>query len=120
MKFSIYLYRRVFVMSRVPTYRSKAVPLLSFFLVCMSVVSYLEFVLSLFVPHLSFFWCLGKTVFRDCGIILVSSLVFLMYRKANEKLKNVVFFFSLWKAVECIHCHLGLCYLICLANIPLI
>ena len=31
----------------------------------MSVVSYEVFVLSLFVPHLSFFWCLGEVVFRD-------------------------------------------------------
>ena len=28
---------------------------------------------SLFVPHLSFFWCLGKVVLCDCNIPLVSS-----------------------------------------------
>ena len=30
-------------------------------------------VLPLFVPHLSFFGCLGKAVLRDYGISLVSS-----------------------------------------------
>ena len=29
---------------------------------------YVALVLSLFVPHISFFWCLGKAVLRDCGI----------------------------------------------------
>ena len=37
---------------------AKVVPLLQFF-VCASVVSYVAFVLSLFVPNLSFFWCLA-------------------------------------------------------------
>ena len=46
--------------------------------VCASVVSYVVFVLSFFVPHLTFFWCLGKAVFRDCGISWVSSLIFLL------------------------------------------
>ena len=32
------------------------------FFVCVSTVSYVAFVLSLFVPHLSFFWCLGNAV----------------------------------------------------------
>ena len=31
-------------------------------------------VLSSFLPYVSFFWCLGKTVLRDCGIFWVSSL----------------------------------------------
>ena len=34
--------------------------------VCASVVSYVLFVLSLFVSHLSFFWCLERAVLRDC------------------------------------------------------
>ena len=38
-----------------------------------SVVSYVMFVLSLFISYLSFFLCLGKTVFRDCGVTWVSS-----------------------------------------------
>ena len=36
-------------------------------------VSYVA--LSLFVPHLPFFWCHGRVVLRDCGISLVTSLV---------------------------------------------
>ena len=34
------------------------------------------FVLSLFVPRLSFFCCFETAVLRDCGISWVSSLVF--------------------------------------------
>ena len=30
---------------------------------------YVTFELSLFGPHLSFFWCLGRDVYRDCGIL---------------------------------------------------
>ena len=33
------------------------------------------FVLSLFILQLSFFWCLWKDVFPDCGISWVSSLL---------------------------------------------
>ena len=40
-----------------------------------SAVSKLALVLSLFVPHLSFFWYLGKAIFCDCGISWVSSLI---------------------------------------------
>ena len=29
--------------------------------------AHVAFMLSLFVPRLSFFWCLGKVVFRNCG-----------------------------------------------------
>ena len=54
-------------------YASKAVFLLHFFFFfffffffCASVVSYLAFVLSLFVPHISFFWCLKRDVLHDC------------------------------------------------------
>ena len=32
------------------------------------VISYVVFVLSSFVPPLSFVWCLGSAVLRDCGI----------------------------------------------------
>ena len=37
--------------------------------------SYVTFVLSLFVPHLSFFWCFGGAEFRDslCSNILKNS-----------------------------------------------
>ena len=41
--------------SNFTTDRSKAVLLLQFFFVCASVVSYVAFVMTLFVPHLSFF-----------------------------------------------------------------
>ena len=68
-KFSIYLNWNVFVMSRFPADRSKVVPLLQLFFVCASVV-------SLFVPHLSFFCCLGRAVLRVCGFSRVSFLVF--------------------------------------------
>ena len=56
---------------------SKMVPLLQFFFVRR--VSYVAFVLSLFVPHLSFFWCLRKAVLRDCGIPWLSSNTFLKH-----------------------------------------
>ena len=55
---------------------SKAVPLLPFIFVHASVVSHVAFVSSLFVPHLLFFWCLGKAGLRDCDIARVSSLIF--------------------------------------------
>ena len=41
-----------------------------------SVVSCMAFVLSLFVPHLLLFWCLGKAVLRDRGISWVSTYIF--------------------------------------------
>ena len=41
---------------------NKAILLLQVFFVYTSVVSYVAFVLSLFVPGLSFFWCLGRVV----------------------------------------------------------
>ena len=34
-------------------------------------------VLSLFVPYLSFLWCVGKTVPCDCGISWVFSFIIL-------------------------------------------
>ena len=39
--------------------------------VCASVVSYVVFVLQLFVPDLSFFWYLGKVVLRASSIFWV-------------------------------------------------
>ena len=42
------------------------------------------FVLSLFVPHLSF-WCPGRAVLHDCGICLDSSLTF---EPAHDKTYN--------------------------------
>ena len=65
-----------------PTDRSKAITLMQLF-VCVSVVSYVAFTLSLFVPKLSFFWCLGKAVLTDCGISWVSSLICLKLSHMN-------------------------------------
>ena len=55
------------------------IPPLCFFIVCTLVVSYVVFDLSLFVSYLSFCWCLGKAVLRECGIFWVSSLLFLQF-----------------------------------------
>ena len=52
--------------------------LLQFFFGYASVVLYVAFVWALFVPHLSFFWCLGRVALRDYGISLVSLLIFLL------------------------------------------
>ena len=62
-----------------PTDHSKAVPLLLLQLsfVCVLLISYLAFVLSLFVLHLSFFRWLGKAVFRTCGIPQFNLALFL-------------------------------------------
>ena len=37
----------------------------------------MEFVFLLFVPHLSFSWCLWRAVLRDCDLYWVSSLIIL-------------------------------------------
>ena len=47
----------------------------------------MAFVLSLFVPDLSFFWCLGKAVLRDCGISWVYSLIPLLKHAYSNILK---------------------------------
>ena len=44
-----------------------------------SVVLHLVFVLSLFVLLITFYVCLWKDQFRNCGISWVSSLIFAMY-----------------------------------------
>ena len=41
-----------------------------FFCCSSSLFSNVAFVLSLFVPYVSFFWCLGKAVLRKCELIL--------------------------------------------------
>ena len=43
----------------------------------MSVISYVAFELSLCIPYLSFFYRVGRAVFHECGISLVSSHIFL-------------------------------------------
>ena len=40
---------------------SKAAPMLQFFFICSPAVSCKAFVLSVFFPHLCFFWCQGRT-----------------------------------------------------------
>ena len=48
----------------------------SSFFVCAFVVSYVAFVLYLFVPNLYFLWCFGKAVLTDCNIFWLYSSVF--------------------------------------------
>ena len=59
--------------SSFPADNSKAAHLLQFFFLCASVISYVAFVLSLFVPHLSF---LCWAVLHECCISWVSSHFF--------------------------------------------
>ena len=65
-KFSVHLNRHVFVMKAV----------VAVLLFCASVVSYVVFVFSVFVPHLFLFWCLGRVVLCVCGFLWISSLIF--------------------------------------------
>ena len=58
--------------------RSKAVHLLQFF-IRTKMVSYVAFILSLFVSHLSFFCCLGNAVLRDCGFFGIFIYSFVMF-----------------------------------------
>ena len=37
----------------------------------------MAFVLSLIGPHLSFFWCPGRAVLRDCDLFWVYACIFL-------------------------------------------
>ena len=63
--------------SSFPTDRSNSVAvLLQFVFVCASVMSHEAFVLLVFVPHLAFFWSIGRGVLCNCGISWVSSLIF--------------------------------------------
>ena len=56
------------------------------FLLCVSGISYVAFIVTLYV-HLSFFWCLDRVVRRDCGISWVSLLV-LSFSKGNGCARN--------------------------------
>ena len=47
---------------------AKAVPLLLLFFAGASVVLYVTYIFSLYVCHISFYWCREKAVFRDFGI----------------------------------------------------
>ena len=50
------------------TERSQVIPLLQFFFLCASVVSYAALILVLFVPHFFLCMCLWKAVLRYCAI----------------------------------------------------
>ena len=65
--------------SSFPTDRSQVFSLLQFFFHCACVVSNVAFVLSLFVPHLSFLSCLGRTVLDVYDISRLSSLIFSLF-----------------------------------------
>ena len=49
----------------------------------------MSFVLSLFVPHLSFFWCLGTAVLRDLGLF-IGIFTYIFYTDLVYKLKRIV------------------------------
>ena len=55
----------------------KSVPLLHFFFIYVYLVSYLVFVLPLFIPHL-FISCLSRAKLHDGGISWVSLLILLL------------------------------------------
>ena len=61
------LYRRVFVMIRG----------ICFIFLFFFIFIFLFILLSLFLPQIFFFWCLGNTVPQDCGICCIYSLIFL-------------------------------------------
>ena len=60
--------------------------------------------LPLFVPYLSFFWCLGKAVLRDCGISWISSLIFVTRLRSNKiftlQLRFFISFYSFHRAMN--------------------
>ena len=60
---------------------SKVVPL---FLFVRGVVSYAKFILSFFVPHLFFFWYLGRAVPRDCCVSRIFLLIFSFFCKTKQ------------------------------------
>ena len=56
----------------------------SFFLVCASMILYVAFVVTLFVPHFSFTRYLGRIVLREYGISCVFSLTCLKGGFGND------------------------------------
>ena len=50
--------------------------LLQLFFLRAPLASNVAFVLSLFVPHLSLSWCLGKALLRPCGICCVITCIY--------------------------------------------
>ena len=53
-------------------------------------VSYVAFVLSLVVPYLSFFWCLGRAVLHDCGSLLgIIPYIFASLQNIVERVQRI-------------------------------
>ena len=59
--------------------------------VCMSMASWMTFVLSLFAPGLFFVWCFGRAVLGNCGISWISSLLSFRYHSERRFLLGVLF-----------------------------
>ena len=82
------------------TDQSKAVLLLRFLFVFMSMVSYVAFVLSLLVSFLPYLGASKKAVLRDCGIFKVYLLMFYIHLIVFQSVfinytTFVIFFFRL-------------------------
>ena len=60
------------------TDRSKAIPLLQFSFVCVSMVSYVAFCVVHICSSLSFFWCLGRSVLCDENFLGISLIFFFL------------------------------------------
>ena len=70
-----------------PTDRFNVVLLLQFLLLRASVISSVAFMMSLFVPHLSFLVCLGRAVLCDCSFSWVFLLIFLRNKAGARQIK---------------------------------
>ena len=67
--------------------------LLQFFFVRASILSYVPFVLSLFLHHLSFFWCLGKAMLRALRKHAYSNILKLLPQKKRKFLGKKFWYF---------------------------
>ena len=72
---SIYLNRRVFVM----------------FFVHVPVISYVEIILTLFIPRLFIFKCIGKAVLRDCVCVVFFCFVLCLYLQISPTASSPTF-----------------------------
>ena len=66
-------------------------------------------VLFLFVPHLSFLWCLGRAVLRDCGIVWISVLFYMEKHLHLYSFSQLMFMLS----PSLLHCRLYLPFVCC-------
>ena len=57
-----------------------------------SMISYVTFILSLFVPHLSFLWCLEKGILRDFDISWVSLRILILFNQSDGLLFSIFYF----------------------------